>query len=66
MEGRKHFVFSDYDYVEMVAELEHDPEAITLQTDPYVAIRPEARWHTSGILEQSATRPSIPSARKKQ
>jgi hypothetical protein len=50
----------------MVAELEHDPEAITLQTDPYVAIRPEARWHTSGILEQSATRPSIPSARKKQ
>jgi predicted GNAT family N-acyltransferase len=57
MEGRKHFAFSDYDYVEMVAELERDPDAITLETDPYVAIRPEGRWHASGILERSANRP---------
>jgi len=67
MENRKHFVFSDYDYIEMVAELERDPDAITLRTDPYVAIRPEGRWHLSGILERSSSRPvSGPSAVKKQ
>jgi predicted GNAT family N-acyltransferase len=58
MENRKHFVFSDYDYVEMVAELERDPDAITIETDPYIAIRPEGRWHVSGILEQSSNRPA--------
>jgi predicted GNAT family N-acyltransferase len=66
MENRKHFVFSDYDYVEMVAELERDPDAITLETDPYIAIRPEGRWHVSGILERSSNRPaSAPSVVKK-
>jgi len=66
MENRKHFVFSDYDYVEMVAELERDPDAITLETDPYIAIRPEGRWHVSGILERSSNRPaSATSAVKK-
>ena len=63
LEGRKHFVFSDYDYVEMVAELERDPEAVVLGSDPYLMIRPEGRWHIPGVLEQSAartaTRPSI-------
>lgn len=66
MEGRPNFVFSDYDYVEMVAELEPDPEAINLNSDPYVAIRPEGRWHTPGILERSASRAaSSPSVAKK-
>ncbi len=65
MENRKHFVFSDYDYVEMVADLERDPDAITLETDPYIAIRPEGRWHVSGILERSSNRPaSNPSVKK--
>lgn len=58
MEGRKHFFFSDYDYIEMVTELEPDPEAITITGDPYVAIRPEGRWHVPGILEESAVRPA--------
>jgi predicted GNAT family N-acyltransferase len=66
MEGRTHFVFSDFDYVEMVAELERDPDAITLQTDPYVAIRPEGRWHMRGILEQSADRPASSSSAAKK
>lgn len=56
MEGRPHFVFSDFDYVEMVADLERLPDAITERTDPYLAIRPEGRWHVPGILEQSAAR----------
>jgi predicted GNAT family N-acyltransferase len=56
MEGRKHFVFSDYDYIEMVAELERDPDAVVLGADPYLMIRPEGRWHIPGVLEESATR----------
>jgi predicted GNAT family N-acyltransferase len=56
LEGVKPFVFSDYDYVEMVAELERDPDAISVGTDPYVMIRPEGRWEEPGILEKSAAR----------
>jgi len=67
MEGRNHFVFSDYDYIEMVAELERDPNAVTLGADPYLMIRPEGRWHISGILEESASRDATnPSVAKKQ
>ena len=56
LEGSKPFVFSDYDYVEIVADLEPDPDAITLGSDPYFLIRPEGRWHVPGILELSASR----------
>jgi predicted GNAT family N-acyltransferase len=56
LEGRSHFVFSDYDYIEMVAELERDPDAVALGTDPYLMIRPEGRWHVPGVLESSTTR----------
>jgi predicted GNAT family N-acyltransferase len=54
--GREELVFSDYDYVEMVAEFQPHPDAITIDTDPYVLIRPEGRWHKPGILERSAAR----------
>ncbi len=63
LEGRQRFIFSDYEYIEMVAELEREPDALTLDTDPYVLIRPEGRWHVPGILERSiaraATTPSV-------
>lgn len=66
MPDRKPFFFSDYDYVEMVAELEPDPDAVAITADPYVAIRPEGRWHTPGILEASLSRPATnPSVTKK-
>jgi len=52
----RHFVFSDFEYVEIVAETEPDPDAITADTDPYVLIRPEGRWHMPGVLERSAER----------
>ena len=58
MEGGKSFVFSDFDYVEIVADIERDPEAVTIGADPYVIIRPEGRWHVPGVLEQSAARPA--------
>ncbi len=50
-------VFSDYDFVEIVLDEPRHPNAISLESDPYVIIRPEGRWHARGILERSATRP---------
>ncbi len=50
-------VFSDYDFVEIVLDEPRHPNAISIETDPYVIIRPEGRWHARGILERSATRP---------
>jgi len=59
-EGGQELVFSDFDYVEMVAELDRHPEAISIGADPYVIIRPEGRWHVPGILERSASRSARP------
>jgi predicted GNAT family N-acyltransferase len=56
MEGGKKFAFSDFDYVEIVADIERDPDAVTIGADPYILIRPEGRWHVPGILERSALR----------
>ncbi len=62
-EGGRNLVFSDFDYVELVTEIEPDPEAISIGVDPYMIIRPEGRWHATGVLEKSAvrqvTRPSV-------
>jgi predicted GNAT family N-acyltransferase len=59
MEGGRDFTFSDFDYVEIVADVERDPEAITIGPggDPYMVIRPEGRWDLPGILETSSSRP---------
>ncbi len=57
-QGSREFVFSDFDYVEMLIELEPHPNAIKLGTDPFVIIRPEGRWHVPGVLERSASRPA--------
>ncbi len=65
-EGGKSFVFSDFDYVEMVADLAPDSDAVAIGSDPYAIIRPEGRWHTPGILERSASRAATsPSIQKK-
>jgi predicted GNAT family N-acyltransferase len=55
----KEFVFSDFDYVEVMGPIAADPNAIRLgNTDPYVMIRPEGKWHEPGVLETSAARPA--------
>jgi hypothetical protein len=41
----------------MVLEMDRDPGAITLGSDPYLVIRPEGRWHLPSVLEKSAARP---------
>ena len=63
MEDAQSFVFSDFDYIEIVADIERDPDCVAIGADPYAIIRPEGRWHVPGILERSAeravTRPSV-------
>ena len=55
-DGRK-LVFSDFSYTEMVIELEPHPDPITMDTDPYLIIRPEGDWEDRGVLDESAERP---------
>ena len=65
LENGREFVFSDFDYLELVLDLAPNPQAIALGADPYVMIRPEGRWHVPGILERSAIRPvTRPSAKR--
>lgn len=58
IEPRRELVFSDYEYTEIVIETERHPEALSMESDPYVLIRPEGQWNAPGILDQSATRTS--------
>jgi predicted GNAT family N-acyltransferase len=55
LEGGRGFVFSGFDYVEVIADMERDADSVTIGDDPYRIIRPEGRWHLSGVLEQSAS-----------
>lgn len=54
--SRRKIVFSDFSYTEMLLEVEPTPDAITLETDPYVIIRPEGDWDRPGVLDQSGAR----------
>ena len=56
--GREGFAFSDHDYVEMVVEGAPPPDALTLESDPMVLLRPEGAWDEAGILDRSAARPA--------
>jgi predicted GNAT family N-acyltransferase len=57
MVPKRELTFSDYSYTEMLLVTERDPDALTLESDPYVLIRAEGLWDRPGPLEQSATRP---------
>jgi predicted GNAT family N-acyltransferase len=59
---RATFQFSDHDYVEMEADLTPPADALTVDSDPMVLIRPEGEWDKVGILEQSAARQPVPRA----
>jgi predicted GNAT family N-acyltransferase len=56
--GRERFVISDHDYVEMLVEAQPPANAITLETDPMVILRPEGAWDEPGPLDRSASRPA--------
>jgi hypothetical protein len=40
----------------MVLDIEPSADAITLESDPYVIIRPEGDWDRPGVLDLSSTR----------
>ena len=46
--AEREFVFSDFDYVEIVLDTTPHPKAISIGVDPYIMIRPEGRWHVPG------------------
>lgn len=57
IEPQRPVVFSDFSYTEMLIPTERHPNALSLETDPYVLIRPEGEWDKPGPLEVSAQRP---------
>jgi len=57
VEDQRDIVFSDFAYTEMYADIEPDPDAVSIESDPYIIIRPEGEWHKPGVLEVSGTRP---------
>jgi predicted GNAT family N-acyltransferase len=48
--------FSDFSYTEVLLEIEPGKDAITMESDPYVIIRPEGEWDTPGVLDRSSSR----------
>ncbi len=55
--GRPSFSFSDYDYVEMEFALNPAKDAVSIDADPFVLLRPEGEWDHPGVLDRSAARP---------
>ncbi len=51
-------VFSDHEYIEVEAELPLHNDPITMESDPYMIIRPEGRWDEPGPLDRSTARPA--------
>ena len=58
-DGRDGFRFSDYEYVECFRELAARNDAICIDSDPYVVMRPEGEWDHASILDRSAARPAV-------
>lgn len=57
-DGSREFVFSDHDYIELMASVAPHADPLAIRSDPYVLIRPEGRWHEPGVLENSVARGS--------
>ena len=58
-DGRDGFRFSDYEYVECFRELAARNDAISIDSDPYVVMRPEGQWDEANVLDRSADRPAV-------
>lgn len=64
VEPRRRLVFSDFSYTEMLLVTTPLPNAVTLESDPYVIIRQEGEWDELGPLDRSAARPASAPLRK--
>ncbi len=60
-EDRQAFAFSDFDYVELEFDLAERPDAITIDTEPLVLLRPEGDWDRPGVIDRSVARSAPPS-----
>jgi predicted GNAT family N-acyltransferase len=58
-DNRDGFRFSDYDYVECERLIESPADAIGIDSDPYVIMRPEGDWDHENVLDLSAKRPAV-------
>lgn len=58
-ENRSGFRFSDYDYVECERQIESPVDALSIDSDPYVIMRPEGDWDHENVLDISAKRPAV-------
>ena len=56
--GRPRFVVSDHEYVEVERRLTPPPNALTIDSDPLVILRPEGAWDRPGVLDRSTCRPA--------
>lgn len=56
--ARERFVFSDHEYIEFQRLLAPHDEPITIDSDPFVLMRPDGAWDGPGVLDLSATRPA--------
>lgn len=52
----RELAFSEFGFVEILLDVDRHPDAVSIESDPYVIIRPEGRWHAAGVLEKSAAR----------
>ena len=59
-EGRNAFSFSDFDYVELEFDLARRADAITIDTEPMVLLRPEGDWDRPGVIDRSVARTATP------
>jgi predicted GNAT family N-acyltransferase len=66
IQPQRPIVFSDFSYTEMLIPTERHPNALSLESDPYVLIRPEGEWDKPGPLEVSAQRPVTSPLHNKQ
>ena len=53
-DNRSQFAFSEHDYTELEFDLTPPPDAISIDSDPLVLIRPEGEWDHPGVLDRSA------------
>jgi predicted GNAT family N-acyltransferase len=58
-EDREGFRFSDYEYVECERTLAVRADGLTVDSDPYVVMRPEGDWDRESVLDRSAQRPAV-------
>ena len=59
---RPKVVFSGQEYVEVVIDLAGAENALSVESDPMLLLRPEGDWDRPGVLDRSSGRPVIQAA----